>query len=592
MSDNKKFFGINDINWGHKWGFKDSGFVINNDKSVTFAGNRYPICGKRLTRFVPFVEEMLGVEFKIEPKVKEQTTKHIEPTKINEGFLKELSSTFNEDRYTMEDNERILHSHGQHSTDEVYKVLYGKLEHFTDLVFYVESEQETIQLVEMAKKHDVCLIPYGGGTNVTNALRPPKEETRMVVTVDTRRMNRVESIDEENLMVTVQSGITGKDLEEALHKKGYTVGHEPDSYEFSTVGGWISTNAAGMKKHRYGNIEDIVQNVTMITPSGIINQIKPLTRSSIGIKPQNVLFGSEGNLGIITKATLKMHLLPESSSYESIVLSDWETGVLFMQNLFRSNMVPASSRLADNLQIRLGQALKEDKTGLAGLLDRFKQFVLFQIKGFDPEKITVAVFKIEGSSSEVKNQKENLKRLANKHGGVLAGESTGKSGYLATMVIAYIRELIFTQNILGETMETAVPWSKINQVKEEASKLVVELHKKHKLPGKPFFTSRISKIYHTGVCMYNTIAMCFDGVENPEDVFTKIEHTMRENFIKNGGSISHHHGVGKLRKDFVSETISQGSVEMIQGIKQKQDPNNIFGVNNNIVNDQVTSPND
>ena len=90
--------------------------------------------------------------------------------------------------------------------------------------------------------------------------------------------------------------------------------------------------------------------------------------------------------------------------------------------------------------------------------------------------------------------------------------------------------------------------------------------------------------------MYNTIAMCYDGVENPEDVFTKIEHTMRENFIKNGGSISHHHGVGKLRKDFLSETISQGSVEMIQGIKQKQDPNNIFGVNNNIVNDQVTSP--
>ena len=135
MSDNKKFFGINDINWGHKWGFKDSGFVINNDKSVTFAGNRYPICGKRLTRFVPFVEEMLGVEFKIEPKVKEQTTKHIEPPKVNEGFLKELNSTFNEDRFTMEDNERILHSRGQHSTDEVYKVLYGKLEHFTALDF-------------------------------------------------------------------------------------------------------------------------------------------------------------------------------------------------------------------------------------------------------------------------------------------------------------------------------------------------------------------------------------------------------------------------------------------------------------------------
>ena len=151
------------------------------------------------------------------------------------------------------------------------------------------------------------------------------------------------------------------------------------------------------------------------------------------------------------------------------------------------------------------------------------------------------------------------------------------------MVIAYIRELIFTQNILGETMETSVPWSNINQVKSEAYKLLIKLHKNYNLPGKPFFTSRISKIYHTGVCMYNTIAMCFDGVENPEDVFTEIEYALRENFIKNGGSISHHHGVGKLRKDFMVKTISKGSISMIQGIKKSQDPDNIFGVNNNIV---------
>ena len=585
MNKKEKFFGVNNTNWGHKWGFRDSGFIVNEDRSVTFAGNRYPICGKKLSKFIPFVEEVLGVEFKIKPKVEELDKKHVDKAFVNHDFISELRSRFNEDRFTEEDNERLLHSHGQHSTDEVYKVLYGKLKKFTDLVFYIESEEEAIELIELAKKHDVCLIPYGGGTNVTNALRPPDDEHRMIVTVDTRRLNKIESLDKENLMVTVQSGITGKDLEEALNKEGFTVGHEPDSYEFSTVGGWISTNAAGMKKHRYGNIEDIVQNLTMVTPSGIINQIKPLTRSSIGIKTQNILFGSEGNLGIITKATLKMHRLPEKSSYESIVLSDWQTGVQFMQDLSHSNMVPASSRLADNLQIRLGQALKEEKSGLPKLLDKFKQFVLFKVKGFDPEKFTVAVFKIEGSEVEVKTQRQNLENLAKKHGGVLAGESTGKSGYLATMVIAYIRELIFTQNILGETMETAVPWSKINQVKEEASKLIVKLHKEHNLPGKPFFTSRISKVYHTGVCMYNTIAMCYDGVENPEDVFTEIEHIMRENFIENGGSISHHHGVGKLRKDFMSNTISEGSVEMIKGIKKNQDPHNIFGVNNNIVMD-------
>ena len=583
MSNKQKFYGVNESNWGHKWGYKDSGFKVNSDKSVTFTGKRYPICGKRLYNFIPFVEEILGVEFALEPKVKEVEEKHVSDPNINEPFMDDLKKSFDADRFSGEHNERLLHSHGQHSTDEVYKVLYSRLGQFTDLVFYIESEEETVKLIDLAEKHDVCLIPYGGGTNVTNALRPPREEKRMVVSVDTRRMAAVESVDEHNLMVTVGAGITGKVLEQELNKMGFTVGHEPDSYEFSTVGGWISTNAAGMKKHKYGNIEDIVQNLRMVTPKGVINQKKPLTRSSFGIKAQNILFGSEGNLGIITSATLKVHRLPESSAYESIIFKDWDTGVRFMYDLFHSNMVPASARLADNLQIRLGNALKENKEGISKVLDDFKKYMLFNVKGVDPERFTAAVFKIEGSNAEVENQRENLRTLSKKHGGILAGESTGKSGYLATMVIAYIRELIFTQNVLGETMETAVPWSKINQVKSEAHKLIVQLHKENNLPGKPFFTSRISKIYHTGVCMYNTIAMSFEGIENPEDVFTGIEHKMRENFIQNGGSISHHHGVGKLRKDFMKDTISESSIEMVRGIKQAQDPKNVFGVKNNIV---------
>ena len=583
MINKEKFYGINESNWGHKWGYKDSGFKINSDKSVTFTGKRYPICGKKLYNFIPFVEEILGVEFTLEPKIKEVEEKHVSDPNINEPFMDDLKKSFDADRFSGEHNERLLHSHGQHSTDEVYKVLYNKLDQFADLVFYIESEEETIRLIDLAEKHNVCLIPYGGGTNVTNALRPPKEDDRMVVSVDTRRMAAVESVDEHNLMVTVGAGITGKALEQELNKRGFTVGHEPDSYEFSTVGGWISTNAAGMKKHKYGNIEDIVQNLRMVTPKGVINQKEPLTRSSFGIKAQNILFGSEGNLGIITSATLKIHRLPESSAYESIIFKDWDTGVRFMYDLFHSNMVPASARLADNLQIRLGNALKENKEGLSKILDDFKKYILFNVKGVNPESFTAAVFKIEGSGAEVENQRENLRTLSKKHEGILAGESTGRSGYLATMVIAYIRELIFTQNVLGETMETAVPWSKINQVKSEAHKLIVQLHKENRLPGKPFFTSRISKIYHTGVCMYNTIAMSFEGIENPEDVFTSIEHKMRKNFIQNGGSISHHHGVGKLRKDFMQDTISESSIEMVRGIKQAQDPKNVFGVRNNIV---------
>ena len=586
MSNNKKnkFYGVNDDLWGHKWGFKDSSFIINDDNTVTFTGKRYEgISGERLPYLIPFVTKVLNTDIKKEPYFKEIEKKYVTERKINQDFVNDIKSFFNDDQISFSDEERVLHSHGQNSPDEVFKVLYDKLEKFTDIVVYVENEEDVINLIEKAKKHNVCLVPYGGGTNVTNALQLPEDEERMIVSVDTRRLNKIISIDTKNLLIEVEAGITGKHLEEELQKKGFTVGHQPDSIELSTLGGWISTNAAGMKKNKYGNIEDIVQNVVMVTPNGTINQIKPLVRSSIGIKTQNLLFGSEGNIGIITKAVLKIHKLPECSDYESVVLKDWDTGLDFMYELAHSNSVPASARMLDSLHYQFGSALKPEKNNIGKLKSKIQKLV-FKMKDFSTDDFVAAVFKLEGSYSEVEYQRKNIKRLAKKYNGLLGGSKEGKVGYNITMVIAYIREFFVPQGILGETLETAVPWSKINQVKDEANKLLTELHKKYDLPGKPFFCSRISKVYHTGICMYNTMGINVRGIKNPEKVFSDIEHKIRECFIKNGGSISHHHGVGKLRKDFMPETISPGSIEVIQGIKKSQDPNNIFGISNNIVN--------
>ena len=586
MSNNKKnkFYGVNDDLWGHKWGFKDSSFIINDDNTVTFTGKRYEgISGERLPYLIPFVTKVLNTDIKKEPYFKEIEKKYVTERKINQDFVNDIKSFFNDDQISFSDEERVLHSHGQNSPDEVFKVLYDKLEKFTDIVVYVENEEDVINLIEKAKKHNVCLVPYGGGTNVTNALQLPEDEERMIVSVDTRRLNKIISIDTKNLLIEVEAGITGKHLEEELQKKGFTVGHQPDSIELSTLGGWISTNAAGMKKNKYGNIEDIVQNVVMVTPNGTINQIKPLVRSSIGIKTQNLLFGSEGNIGIITKAVLKIHKLPECSDYESVVLKDWDTGLDFMYELAHSSSVPASARMLDSLHYQFGSALKPEKNNIGKLKSKIQKLV-FKMKDFSTDDFVAAVFKLEGSFSEVEYQRTNIKRLAKKYNGLLGGSKEGKVGYNITMVIAYIREFFVPQGILGETLETAVPWSKVNQVKDEANKLLTELHKKYDLPGKPFFCSRISKVYHTGICMYNTMGINVRGIKNPEKVFSDIEHKIRECFIKNGGSISHHHGVGKLRKDFMPETISPGSIDVIQGIKKSQDPNNIFGISNNIVN--------
>ena len=583
-SKKEKFYGVNDELWGHKWGFKDSSFIINDDNSITFTGARYDgISGERLPYLIPFVTKVLDTDINKDPYFKEVKKKFVSERTLNKSFIEEIESSFEKDKLSIGDDERVLHSHGQNSPDEVFKVLYDKLEKFTDLIIYVETEEDVVLLINLAKKHNVCLVPYGGGTNVTNALQLPKNETRMIVTVDTRRLNRIISIDQKNLLVEVEAGITGKELENQLQDKGFTTGHQPDSIELSTVGGWISTNAAGMKKNRYGNIEDIVQNLVMVTPNGIINQIEPLVRSSIGIKTQNILFGSEGNLGIITKATMKIHRLPECSDYESVVMKDWDTGLDFMYELAHSNTIPASARMLDSLHYQFGSALKPEKTKFGKFKSKIQKLA-FKIKNFDADHFVAAVFKLEGTFSEVEHQRKNIKRLARKYNGLLGGRKEGKVGYNITMVIAYIREFFVPQGILGETLETAVPWSKVNQVKDEANKLLTKLHKEYNLPGKPFFCSRVSKIYHTGVCMYNTMGINVRGVKNPEKVFSDIEHKIRACFIKNGGSISHHHGVGKLRKEFMPETISAGSIKVIQNIKKSQDPDNIFGIDNNIVN--------
>ena len=583
-SKKEKFYGVNDELWGHKWGFKDSSFIINDDNSITFTGARYDgISGERLPYLIPFVTKVLDTDINKDPYFKEVKKKFVSERTLNKSFIEEIESSFEKDKLSIGDDERVLHSHGQNSPDEVFKVLYDKLEKFTDLIIYVETEEDVVLLINLAKKHNVCLVPYGGGTNVTNALQLPKNETRMIVTVDTRRLNRIISIDQKNLLVEVEAGITGKELENQLQDKGFTTGHQPDSIELSTVGGWISTNAAGMKKNRYGNIEDIVQNLVMVTPNGIINQIEPLVRSSIGIKTQNILFGSEGNLGIITKATMKIHRLPECSDYESVVMKDWDTGLNFMYELAHSNTIPASARMLDSLHYQFGSALKPEKTKFGKFKSKIQKLA-FKIKNFDADHFVAAVFKLEGTFSEVEHQRKNIKRLARKYNGLLGGRKEGKVGYNITMVIAYIREFFVPQGILGETLETAVPWSKVNQVKDEANKLLTKLHKEYNLPGKPFFCSRVSKIYHTGVCMYNTMGINVRGVKNPEKIFSDIEHKIRACFIKNGGSISHHHGVGKLRKEFMPETISAGSIKVIQNIKKSQDPDNIFGIDNNIVN--------
>jgi alkyldihydroxyacetonephosphate synthase len=569
--------------WDHKWGFADTQFIVHDDGGVELTGRRYNLSGYRMYDFIPYVEEVLGVKVDTHDLKPELEHKPIAPPILNTVFCDAVKARFKPGQYSFDDRERLLHSHGQTTTDEVYRVLYGRLGRFADLVFYCESEQDAKDIVDLAKKHDVCLVPYGGGTSVSCALKLPESEKRMIVSIDMRRMNKIEWIDRENMRVCAQAGVIGSDLEEKLAVEGLTCGHEPDSIELSTLGGWIATNASGMKKNRYGNIEHVVENITMVTPEGVIEQVAPLCRASIGMQPQNLLFGNEGNLGLITKAVIKVHRQPEVTTYGSLVFPNMDLGIRFLYELAHTGPLPASIRLVDNIQFRFGMALKgRTDSALQAFLDKVKKYYVTRIKGFDAHEMVAATIVMEGSVEEVRYQRSALYRLAKKYEGMPAGAEAGQRGYMLTYAIAYIRDFVAQLHVIGETFETSVPWDKIRQVCAAVEKRAAEKHKEFNLPGKFYVSYRITQCYHTGVCIYFMMGLYMKGVENPDRVYGQIEHSLREAILENGGSISHHHGVGKLRKDFMSQTLNPDSIEFLKRAKTALDPKNVFGVRNNI----------
>jgi alkyldihydroxyacetonephosphate synthase len=528
------------------WGFRDTAFRILENGSVVLTGRRYALCGAELPGLLPWTRETFGIELPQDDLHPSRYPPPVPEPRENRGFLEELHKFLPEDAITNEARVRLRHGHG-HTQDEMYAIKYGALGRVPDAVVYPSREEDVAALVEAAARHDVCLIPYGGGTNVTEALRCPADEERMIVSVDVGRLDRILWIDPTNHMACIQAGAVGRLLAEQLAAHGFTLGHEPDSIEFSTLGGWIATHASGMKKNRYGNIEDLVLDVTVVTPKGELSRTAVAPRESVGSDVRRWIFGSEGNLGIVTRAVVKIFPLPEVQHYDAVLFRDFAAGVGFMYELTRAGAVPASVRLVDNLQFQLSQTLKPKAEGLRALLRRVEKLYVTGLRGFEVDRMVACTLVYEGTRSEVEAQERAVRRIARRHGGMRAGAENGQRGYQLTFGIAYIRDFVMKHHILGESFETSVSWSGLIPLCECVKRRLHEEYRRRNLPGNPFVTCRVTQVYESGACVY---------------------------------SLSHHHGVGKLRQAFLPRIMSSASLEWAGEVKRAVDPRNVFGGGN------------
>ena len=543
-----------DLNWAG-WGFKDTAFRFDSTETPIISGDRYVISGKPLTGFLAFLRKHMSMSVSSEdllPEHDKTLEERASPSRLsNSDDLLDAGI-----EWSILSEERVYRSHG-HTHEEVYELLHSDTLECCDAVVWPRDTRELEIMFKLAQKHAWKLLPVGGCTNVSRSIRmSPRDSRQVLVCVDmTRYMCNVLWIDYTNMVACVQAGIRGRDLDKILEDHGVVMGHEPDSNEFSTLGGWIATRASGMKKNRYGNIEDIVQSATWCTSLGVVSREQTQPRVSVRRDPIHSIMGSEGRVGIISSAIIRLHIKPEKVSYDSYLFPDFQTGVRFLKSVQETERAPASVRLMDNAQFHFGRACKPE-SDKGWVSKKIEELYVTWWRGLDPQKMVLCTIVYEGLRTNVSEEMRSVKACASAHSGTNAGGGHGETGYQMTYAIAYIRDFGMKLGIVGESFETSIGWDNCNEMIEAVRDVVYREHGVRNLCGSPFFTARISQIYESGVCVYFYYAINGSGQDRPDVVYTEIEALCREEILARGGSLSHHHGVGTIRSKFLTHGIS------------------------------------
>ncbi len=534
--------------WG--WGVEGVAFVHDNKPG-----------------FAPFVMDVLDLDVTTPGKpVADFADLDIPAPQISDELQQQLQSAVGEKFVAGDDMDRIVHTYGK-SLRDLWKVRGGILPRVPDVVVYPADEDEVQAVVDQVVAADAVLIPFGGGSNIAGSLEPMPDETRTVVSLDLGRLDRVIDVDEDSGLARIQAGIQGPAMEEQLNARGWTMGHYPDSFTHSTLGGWIATRSSGMQSDKYGDIADITRGLRLVQPGKKI-VLRPLPSTSTGPSVREMILGSEGRLGVITEATVNVHRLPEERLVLGYLFPNWAAGLAAMQELSASDAAPSITRVSDARETRFSFATRKKSKGVSGLVTKGLMAVL-ERRGWDLDQICLSFVGYEGGKDHVNRQKSMVKSVIGKHGGILLGKGPGVLYDQKKFDTPYIRDFLLDRGAAGDVSDTAAPWSKLKGLYDN---VVVSINKAFDEIGvKGFVMCHLSHSYHSGACLYFTFAFKQDEQHGLEQ-YTVVKSALQQAFVDNGGTLSHHHAVGVEHQPWLVEDISQGGAELTAGLFASLDP--------------------
>jgi alkyldihydroxyacetonephosphate synthase len=427
-----------------------------------------------------------------------------------------------------------------------------------DAVVYPRSHDDIIKIVEFCSRERIPIIPVGGQSSVTGALQAPLGGIAMDLT---KHLNRIIRINTDNKTVTVQAGIYGPALEDELNKHGFTCGHFPQSFEFSTVGGWIAAKGAGQASTGYGKIDDMVLALKVVTPAGYI-ETKEYPKTAQGWDIFRLFIGSEGSLGIITEATLGIHLYkPQNTGCASFIFKSFEQAVTTMREIIQSEYgKPHLFRISD-----------PDETDIAfktkGFDNSFSDKLL-KMLGFLPGKRSLMFVAIEGEKDYTKFVLNKIKRTARKGKALHIGKSPVIKWLDQRYSSAYMRDPLMDIGIMTDTLETAVTWENLLKVWSAAQAFAGQR-------PRTVLMIHISHVYESGANLYFTFLSPMEKGNEKND-FEAFHRGLVNTIQENGGSLSHHHGVGRVLAPWMEGHLGKTSMAVLASVKRHFDPNNIM----------------
>jgi alkyldihydroxyacetonephosphate synthase len=465
---------------------------------------------------------------------------------------------------------RVVHAFGK-SLRDLVRVRRNELTRIPDVVVEPGTEGEVEAIVRIAIEADAVLIPFGGGTNIVGSLEAHVAEQRPVISLDLRRMDRVLDIDVDSGLARVQAGVLGPALETQLGERGFTLGHFPDSFAHSTLGGWIATRSSGMQSDKYGDIADITRGLRMVTPGGIV-AIRPVPSTSTGPSVREMVLGSEGRLGVITEATVHVHRVPEVRTILGYFFPTWSASLAAMRDIAASDAAPSVTRVSDPNETKFSLATKKAPT----VADRAKSAALKQFlrrrKGYDLDQACLSFIGYEGSKAHVEQQRREVGRIVAQHNGVCVGRSPGEIYDQKKFDTPYIRDFLLDRGVYADVSETAAPWSALAPLYDA---VVAAAGKAFATIGtRGWIMCHLSHSYHAGACLYFTFAFTPTSGDDADGLaeYGTVKRAVQQAFVDNGATLSHHHGVGTEHAAWLAQDISPAGVALVQVLFDGADP--------------------